>query len=39
MAERTGADAPIEDVLTPATPGAEALPTEAEEEVEEEPQK
>ncbi len=39
MTEPTGADVPIEDVLTPATPGAQALPTEAEEEVEEEPQK
>jgi hypothetical protein len=39
MTDPTGADAPIDDVLTPATPGAQALPTEAEDEIEEKPQK
>jgi hypothetical protein len=39
MTEPTGADAPIDDVLTPATPGAQALPTEAEDEIQEKPQK
>jgi hypothetical protein len=35
MTEPTGADVPAEDALTPATPGAQALPTEAQEEVDE----
>jgi hypothetical protein len=39
MTEPTGADAPIDDVLTPATPGAQALPTEADDEIQEKPQK
>jgi len=39
MTEPTGADAPLDEVLTPATPGAQALPTEADDEIEGKPQK
>jgi hypothetical protein len=37
LTEPTGTDTPIDDVLTPATPGAQALPTEAEDDIEEKP--
>jgi hypothetical protein len=39
MTEPTGTDVPIDEVLTPATPGAQALPTEAQDEVEDEAEK